>query len=197
MARTGLQLGLLWRSVNFNDLVFGDQIENGTTGSLENLDTDNVFKPIAAVGGALYHEFMWMGVAVHHFNQPVLSSSGQASRLTARLNAHFGMKLPVAYSSTAEVFFLPALLYQRQGQADQLDTGATLRYNQVAFGVNYRGLPVIKNTNGLAQQSVGFALGIHLNDWRIGYSYDWGVSSEIEAVGDSHEITLVFDPPAK
>ncbi len=197
MARGGFQFGMLWRNLNYNKLIFGDQIENGTSSSKENLNQGSIFRPTIGSGLALFNEFFWMGIAVHQMNEPVLSQVGSASVLPARINIHMGGNIPLNYHPSHLLNLLPAILYQRQGEFDQLDLGTSMRYNAVSFGAFYRGMSFVKSSNGIAHKSIGLLFGVNLNDWRFGYAFDFPLGAKEENLGGSHEISLLFHPPAK
>ncbi|MFD2523802.1 PorP/SprF family type IX secretion system membrane protein [Emticicia soli] len=214
--RLGAQGTFSSKSINYLGLTFGDQYDDG---GLTGNPTNDPFGPILDQripninfvdfsGGALYYNSKsWLGVAVHHINQPKFSFSTTTASIDSYIPMKFsvsgGLKIPLdnPYSNAAnaerEFSVSPAFLYKRQGKFDQLDLGFYATYSPITLGLWYRGIPIkkrdITRTN---HDALIFLVGVRQDNVSIGYSYDITVSSLGMSTGGSHEISIAyqFDP---
>lgn len=214
--RLGTQATYSNKSLGYLGLTFGDQYTNqGFTGkpSEDILAKANSINPINYTdfsgGGLFYNSKMWLGVSIHHINQPVISFLNDnviatipnytTSIVPRKLSISGGLKIPLAnpYSGAAnadkEFSVSPAFLYKRQGQFDQLDLGFYATYSSLTAGLWYRGIPIKKkNITRTNHDAVVFLLGYRQDSFSIGYSYDITVSSLGFATGGSHEISIAY-----
>jgi len=216
--RSGTQLSLTNRSIDFGDLRFFDMI-NPVTGSfdqttMENLSSirNNVFYPDMSFGGLLYSANAWLGVAASHVIRPNQSLSGGEDFLPTKFSAHAGWKfffnsgtMGMGYETKSqERSIAPAIQYRKQGQYDQMDAGLYLTLEPLVIGTWYRGVP-FKKVNGFVNNeslvvSVGLVKknGKNMNDvLNIGYSYDYTISKLGPQSGGSHEVSLVYSWPIR
>lgn len=199
--RPALQFGFNNRNINFSDLTFGDQlIRNNDPITLE----ENVFEPITffdiAAGGLLYNPNYWIGVSIHHLNEPNESLYPEnVSLLPRKLSAHGGVRIKAGRSklyrrSGKEV--LLAFNYRQQGEFSQLDLGAYIELEPIVVGVWYRGLPGLKS-NGygyLNHDAIALMVGYGSPRFRVGYSYDITISQlSLGASAGAHEISFIYE----
>ncbi|MFT6871556.1 MAG: type IX secretion system PorP/SprF family membrane protein [Roseivirga sp.] len=204
--RTGMQMSYFNKNLNFEDLIFGNQID---------IDNGQVIGPSgepfdrgarvdflsASAGTLLYTADAWVGFSVHHINQPNQSFIGQDSRLDRKYSLHAGYKLNFAkgqrlrtvsyqFQERSATF---AVNYKSQGGFRQLDVGAQLYFQPLLLGVWYRGIP-IESVNKVAKnESVIGLFGLELNkDLSFGYSYDFTVSQLASVTGGAHEFSLTL-----
>lgn len=203
--RAGLQFGFNRNSINYNDLIFGSQInaDNGVTGAAsgENLfgkQNKSMFDFSSGVLG--YTDKYWIGLSAHHLNQPDLSfEDGDEAPLPLKVSIHGGAKLQVVqgeYTNDKRVIKVsPAFMYKAQGKFDQLDLGFYVNYNPVVLGLWYRGIPVLKQyEKGYANNdAISAVIGFHQDYLTIGYSYDFTISRLGPATGGSHEISIGYE----
>lgn len=205
VVRAGLQGTYLRPSINYDDLVFGSQLDpdQGYTGasSGENLrGADQVHLFDFSSGLLAYNEIFWFGTSLHHMNRPDLSFDQQStSLLPVKFSVHGGAKIPIVRNKytnyQSEVTMSPAFNYRSQGKFDQLDLGLYLNYDPVVLGVWYRGIPVFKQYDvGYSNHdAVTFLVGFHQDFLTIGYSYDLTVSQLGPSTGGSHEISVGYE----
>ncbi|MFT4683211.1 MAG: type IX secretion system PorP/SprF family membrane protein [Flavobacteriales bacterium] len=199
--RPALQFTYSNRNINFNDLVFGDQlIRNNDPTSVE----ENVFQPInffdMSSGGLFYSPKFWFGAALHHINQPNESLyPDRIGLLPRKVSMHGGYRFKSGsgghYRKSGNEIVV-AFNYKKQGEFSQLDLGAYWEIDPLVLGVWYRGLPVFKsNDYGYANQdAVAILAGIGTNKFRFAYSYDITVSQlSVGASGGAHEISIVYE----
>lgn len=205
--RTGMQLSYFQKNVNFEDLVFGNQIDiaNGQVigPSGEVFDRGLTVNYLSAsAGGLLYTNNFWLGGAMHHINEPNQSFLGNdESRLSRKFSMHAGYKVrltdgrrlrTVKYQfQERSVTF--AVNYKRQGGFNQLDAGMQLYFQPLVIGGWYRGIPIQSVNKVIKNESVIALIGLELNqDLSFGYSYDFTVSRLAGATGGAHEFSLTL-----
>ncbi|UXX77908.1 type IX secretion system membrane protein PorP/SprF [Reichenbachiella carrageenanivorans] len=202
--RPAFQLSYTSRNVNFNKLVFGDQIDNnGPTGnpSAEQFNTDwkvNYFD--IALGGVVYSARSWIGVSMHHIREPNQSFLGEDSPLPQKLSIHGGYMIPLKSgfnrgqtASGAKRSLSPTFNYRAQGEFNQLDLGLYFTWEPVIFGMWYRGIPLKSPEGGGANnESLIFMFGVTQKKFTIGYSFDYTLSNLGIQSGGAHEISLTY-----
>ena len=139
-----------------------------------------------------FSENFFFGIAVHHLTQPEESlvfsptNSSSSSFLPRRYSAHLGLEIPVK-SQTQSMFaskketISPSILFNKQGDAQELNVGIYYRNGNLVGGVWYRN-----------NDSFIVTFGIQTESLRIGYSYDLTTSNLSVVSGGSHEVSLAF-----
>ncbi len=198
----GLYFGYGRKSVNFDKLIFGDQLQfdedgNAPTQDLsvtQNLQPESHFD--FGAGFVLYNQRFWAGVSAYHLNQPNQSLLGQESELPMKISIHSGIRIPLYHGpfkrdKTSSI--APSFVYKKQGKFDQLDIGLHFLYEPVMIGVWYRGIPIQQNAlDNISQDAVALILGMQFQQFDIGYSYDFTVSELGSLAGGAHEISLMY-----
>lgn len=205
--RTGVQLSYFNKDVNFEDLVFGNQIDivNGQVigPSGETFEKGaRVNFVSASAGGLIYTNSSWLGVSLHHINQPNQSFIGEESRLMRKYSIHTGFKLnfkrgrrlrTVAYQFQERSATF-ALNYKKQGPFNQLDAGVQFYLQPFVIGGWYRGIPIQSVDRVIKNESIIALVGLELNSQlSFGYSYDFTVSKLVGSTGGAHEFSLTFE----
>ena len=205
--RSGIQLSYFSKDLNFEKLVFGNQIDidNGQVigPSGETFDRGEKVDFISAsAGGLFYTNVLWIGAAVHHINEPNQSFLGGESRLAKKFSLHAGYKLnlgdgrrlrTVSYQfQERSVTF--AVNYKKQAGFNQLDAGMQFYFQPLVIGGWYRGIPVQTVDKVVKNESIIALLGLEItSDMSIGYSYDFTVSSLAGSAGGAHEFSLTLN----
>lgn len=196
--RPALQFSYVDHAVDWSRLVFGDQLARG--GGVESYEgfTRRSIKYTDISTGLLYFTpRFWLGLGLHHLNRPNQSLTLRESEVPQRLSVHggyrFRMITPVIRKHATSI--IAAFNYRSQGRYDQLDLGAYLERDPVFAGLWYRGLPLLKAyAPGVANNdAVAAVIGLKVNDWRFGYSYDLTISRLAASTGGAHEITMVYE----
>ncbi len=204
--RSGFQLSYFQKNVNFDELVFGNQIDidNGQVigPSGEVLDRGLTVNFLSAsAGGILYTSNFWLGAAVHHINQPNQSLVDAESKLSRKYSIHSGYKLFLKKGRrlrTVEYQFQErsatfAVNYKSQGGFNQLDVGLQLYFQPLVLGAWYRGIPVQSVNRIIKNESIIFLTGLELSkDLAFGYSYDYTVSQLAGSTGGAHEFSITY-----
>ena len=198
---SGLNFGYAVRSIDFNKLIFADQLQFDNTGSVPSSDPS-----LTNAGNARYFDFkagvlaynrnFWFGFSAQHINEPNRSLVNQYAYVPMKVNVHGGVRIPLysgAFKRDRIPVLSPSFVYKRQGNFEQLDLGAYLLYNPIVFGLYYRGIPVTKNAdNSPSQDAAVLILGFQFDQLEIVYSYDFTVSRLGSASGGAHEVALKY-----
>ncbi|MBT9392906.1 PorP/SprF family type IX secretion system membrane protein [Hymenobacter sp. NST-14] len=192
----GASLSYGRQRVSYGNLVFGDQLsDDGVVQnfSLEVADFQPVHYVTAGVGGLLYTEQFWLGVAGQHLNQPNLGFVTQ-TRLPLRLNLQTGYKLYfVRVNNTREqreVSLMPVAGYTRQGGSQRAEAGLYFTATPLTLGAVYRGVPLPGAPR--PQQVLTAIAGVSVGSFRLGYSYDISLSQFSADLGGAHELSLTL-----
>ena len=202
--RPGLQLG--WSSrglLNWQDLVFGDQINRGVTDggagtSLEGLSNFQLVRNYfdVAAGGVLYGKKFWLGVSSRHLNSPSESlTDATTAPVPIWFSAHGGVRIPIDGGPTGvDQDVLIAGGYRSQGQFDQMDFGISIDSPFLTYGVSYRQILMKTAPDGAPNHdAISLILGLTEDNFRIGYSYDITISTLGWGITDgAHELTLSY-----
>ena len=198
---SGLSFGYAFRSIDYNRLIFGDQLQfdskaqNPTDDpALFNLGMSHYFDFNA--GMLAYNKSFWVGFAFSHLNQPNRSLLNQEVPLPVKTSIHGGVRIPLyrgPMKKDQQAVLSPSFVYKRQGQFDQLDVGVHFLYNPIIVGLWYRGIPIQQEANhNLSQDAVVVILGFQLPRFEVMYSYDFTVSELGPISGGTHEVSLKY-----
>lgn len=198
---SGLNFGYAVRSIDFNRLIFGDQLQFDNSGltpssdpSLYNLGAAHYFDFKA--GALAYNKNFWLGFSAQHLNEPNRSLINQYAFVPMKISIHGGVRIPLyngAFKLDRIPVLSPSFVYKRQANFEQLDVGAYLLYDPIVFGLWYRGIPVSKNAdNSPSQDAAVIILGFQFSRLEVVYSYDFTVSKLGPASGGAHELALKY-----
>lgn len=197
-ARFGVQPGITMQSINFNNLLFGDQIARG--GSVPTVETPTLTRTFfdAAAGVILYTRKYWGGFSAYHLNRPNQSLREESEGpLPIKYSFHGGAKYLVNTEEKEESkrrYASPAINYRHQNKFDQLDMGLYLTQNVLTIGLWYRGIPFIKSyAPGYANNdAISIIIGVRNDRFNCGYSYDVTISRLASLSRGAHEITISY-----
>ena len=197
VANFALEAGLMQRAVKWDELIFASRIDPNTGNLLpaalppDNFQ-NNITFPDFATGFIIgYDEKYFIGGAVHHLNQPNAGFISEENNiLQMKFTVHAGANLTNQSGgyrgySNSSVIISPNILYQQQGDFKQLNVGTYFSIEPFVAGIWYR--HAFENPDAII-----ISLGLHHNNLRFGYSYDYGVSALTNATGGAHEISLAW-----
>lgn len=197
--RVGVQPGLGIRSINFNDLLFGDQIARGGS-SVPTVETAQQSKTFFDIGAGVmaYTRAAWAGAAFYHLNKPNESLIGDPDGiLPIKYTVHGGYKFMLNDDEKDEFSrrsVSTAFNYRGQKEFDQLDIG--FYYTQYVFNLGfwYRGIPGLKayKPGYSNNDAVAFIVGVRTDRLNIGYSYDYTISKLTNMSQGAHEIAVSY-----
>jgi type IX secretion system PorP/SprF family membrane protein len=144
----GVQAGLTNRTINWNKLVFGDQIDMrlgylpGSISSAEVPDMSNKFFFDAAAGVNIVYKSFLFGASVYHLNKPNESFSGADALLPIRTTLNTSYRIPLSnrssYNRDEGAYLIPSVVYYQQAKFRSVSLGAQLKYRTVNTGIWYR-----------------------------------------------------------
>ena len=196
--RFGVQPGFGLKSINFNALLFGDQIARG--GNVATLETPTQSKTYFDIGaGALfYSRKYWIGASAYHLTRPDVALLGNGDGiLPIKYSLHGGAKYvfnPKERNLYEQRSVSPAFNYRGQKEFDQFDIGFYFTQYIVNLGIWYRGIPIIKayKTGYSNNDAVAIIVGLKTDRLNIGYSYDITISKLNNLAQGAHEVTLAY-----
>ncbi len=198
--RPGLQAYYYMKGIDYNSLMFGDQIlrdggsgNGGMSVEMSRLLTAEPTRHADFTTSSLvYSDRMWFGFTLDHLMSfsRVLTEKGQY--LPIRLSAYGGGKYNISgrtlkrYEENITAAF--NLLFQDKYR--YLDLGAYYTKEPLVFGLWYRGVPVFPGNPNLG--AITLLFGVRINAIQAGYSYDFTTSSLITQTGGAHEVSFIY-----
>ena len=196
--RGAVQPGIGIVSINYNKLIFGDQIaRGGNVPSVENPTQTKIFFDIGA-GAIIYTEKYWLGTSFFHLNKPNQSLIGNEDGvLPLKYTIHGGAKFPINKDEKEEIkkkSISTVFHYRGQKEFDQFDLGVYYTRYVFSLGIWYRGIPGFKAyKKGYSNNdAVAIITGIQAKRMSIGYSYDFTISKLASLTNGAHEVTLSY-----
>ena len=193
----GLTAGYGSQKYDFDNLIFGDQLSNNgafNPVTAEQLGTETARYFTVSTGTVFYTDQFWLSLAGFHLNQPD-AGFGTVAKLPARIALNTGYKFFVSGSyqkgKLEEFSFTPTITYMQQGGSKKLDLGLYTTYTPFTFGLIYRGINTGSDFG--YDKSLVTIFGVTLEQFKVGYSYDIGLSGLSSRSGGSHEVSLTFD----
>jgi len=197
----GVQGGFFRKNLNWDRLVFADQI-NPSTG-------DVVFPPSEpqpsqtwvdgidfASGFLFFGKRFYGGMAVHHLNSPE-KGFDTSYKWPRKYTAHLGLHLPLKHSGFGhnqkeKMFVSPNVVYQQQGEQKRINYGLYVGFSQVVAGVWLRQdfrLP----ERLVFPETLVFLVGFEHENYKLGYSYDFSLSGYSGIFHGAHEVSVSFN----
>ncbi|MGM0565802.1 MAG: PorP/SprF family type IX secretion system membrane protein [Bacteroidota bacterium] len=189
----GLQGSYLQNSLNWDNLIFADQINmDGTFSSTNETPPENNSISMIDFSGGLTFDWdgrYYGGLAVHHMNEPSNSFyDAENNVLPMKISVHGGAAFTIepAIHKKKTKTISPNLLYQQQGEFHQLNAGLYVHIEPLIFGTWYR-------HNFENPDAAIVLVGLQHNDLKFGYSYDYSLSELGSYSGGAHEVSLTWN----
>ncbi len=177
------EVGWKYRTLNTSELTFGDMIDPryGFVYSPENVNMNTERHLIDFSSGLV---FSWKGLiagfAAHHLAQPDEGFSG-ISKLPARLTAHINYQ----FNISERIKISPAFVFQKQQDFLSMLPSLAFEVYGARIGAAFR-------TSHTNPDAVIFMIGYSGQGVKVGYSYDYTVSTLTNNTGGSHEVSLAY-----
>lgn len=201
----GAHAGFGQYQLNYGNLTFPDQFNaNGFTGAMtpDNLANFSAkMYPDLGAGMLIYSRNLWLGVAMHHLNQPArfAFNGSEAGTLPMHVSFHTGYRILLNDNPRSQIRAVedhsisPVMQFRSQGTFSQMDLGCYYTREPLTMGLWYRGLPVRSGADGAPNQdAISAVIGLKFFGFRVGYSYDYPMSRAGYAWGGSHELSLGY-----
>lgn len=200
--KMGAEMGIFNSNVDFNRLVFPDQL-NPLTGAVDELgnpnptgevlpDNANTTYADISVGFLAYTDQYYGGLTIKHLNTPddsfLQTNDNTNEGLPMRLSIHGGasFEFETPGRKTPDFFFSPNIVYMQQGEFAQVNVSAIGGYGVMRAGMAYR--HTFTNQDAL----IGI-VGVGWDIYSLGYSYDFTLSELGADTGGTHEISLILN----
>jgi len=184
----GVKMGIIQKNINYDNLTFQDQFNqlNGYDGqTIENLPPNNFGFFDMSVGLNyninLEKTNYYLGVAAHHVTNPRTSfffrlrnvnpSIDISQKLASRYVLHLSMDKQLNYKWSVQ----PRIVYQLQGEDNQLDLGTNIEYtfqSQRTGLIAGIWLTMIDDLDSLHPENITPLIGIRQGMFIFGFSYD-------------------------
>jgi type IX secretion system PorP/SprF family membrane protein len=184
----GLQAGVTNRTVNWGNLVFGDQIDPqlgiipGSTTSAELPQFNNKYYFDSGAGLNLVVGDLMVGTALQHINQPNESFTGSPATLPMRGTAHISYRWDLNAQDDMDddekSYVIPSVVFYKQSTAQSLSAGMQYKHKGVNVGLWYRDSGGI---DGPSSVVLSFIFDIFINKdsgekVRLGVDHDMSLS---------------------
>jgi type IX secretion system PorP/SprF family membrane protein len=205
VVKFGVQAGVIQSSVDWDRLVFPDQLDEvygqtdgaGNTLISEEMRPESLNRTIPDISaGILYYSPRFhAGFSVKHLNSPdddlLLINNNLQAGLPLRFTVHGGWEVILEQGNNRRppTFISPNVMFAKQGDFGQINGGVYAGVRQFFGGLWYR--HTFSNPDAIIAL-VGYKVGV----MRIGYSFDLTISELANApggTGGTHEISLSFN----
>lgn len=183
--RAGFQAGYYQKKIDWNNLVFGDQISdrNGFIYKTAETPIQNSRGVADFSAGILaFSDKFYGGFTAHHLTQPYEGFTNAAkSRLPRKYTGHVGAVIPLNPFSTDDWTLSPNVIYQQQANFQQLNLGLYVSKGPMVGGLWYRN-----------RDAIIALVGFKMDKFKIGYTYDVTISKLSNASAGSHELSMIL-----
>ncbi|HPT13652.1 MAG TPA: type IX secretion system membrane protein PorP/SprF [Bacteroidales bacterium] len=193
-----LEAGYLQYSLNWDKLVFEDQIVPGTG---EIIPTTEQMPPNLSIGTidfstgflAGYDQKIYIGAAMHHITMPDMAFyTDNLNRLDIRFTVHAGALFDLEEgfqgNNIENLSVSPNIVYIQQGDFRQINGGMYVNLYPFVAGAWYR--HTIDNPDAAI-----LLIGFQQEKFKVGYSFDFTVSRLSMKSGGAHEISFAWQFP--
>ncbi len=182
------------RSIDYSNIVLGDQLSSGgQSSSISNLKGNASKRSFDfSASSLLVGPNVWVGFALDHLLRPDRSLLGLENRLPVKFSVHGGYRFVIQgyYLRPVDESVTAAFNYKQQGIFHQFDLGLYWYKRPIMVGVWYRGIPIAKNSG---TDALAFLIGLKVPKFNIAYSYDLTLSNFGVDSGGAHEISLTYE----
>jgi type IX secretion system PorP/SprF family membrane protein len=190
--RPGAHFYFVRTSLDFASLTFYDEVLSGTEGTSVTPTTESNLDMDFALSTLIYNKHVWGGITIDHLLGANQSLYGGVLEAPMKIAVFGGLKYltkeRLIRKFEESVTF--SFLYTAQGGYNQLNLGAYYYKYPLMFGLWYRGLPVLTTYHN--SDALAFMAGYKIDNFTIGYSYDYTVSKLVNYSGGAHEISLTY-----
>ncbi|MDL2308317.1 PorP/SprF family type IX secretion system membrane protein [Bacteroidales bacterium OttesenSCG-928-B11] len=195
--RFALQAGYQQKALDWDALIWGDMIDAryGIVYPTNEVRPDNLTSHNfdCAAGFIGYTEYLYFGMAAHHFTMPYESFVTQTNRLPIRWTGHVGAYIDLKRKSKKEHSFgdisiSPNVIYQHQRTFHYLNSGFYLNFYPFNVGVWVRNSFVKHDP----VDAVVVMFGVEWDIFKVAYSYDITVGKNSALTGGAHEVSVNF-----
>ncbi|MEQ8244687.1 PorP/SprF family type IX secretion system membrane protein [Fulvivirga sp.] len=181
----GVQVGVYQKKLDWGSLTFEDQIDqrNGVvTNTQERFGNNNITQADVNVGVSYSSQLIFGGVKISHINKPRENFAIESeTTIPLKTTIHFGALLPVVNFRREDHYLSPNIIYEQQGSFSYLHLGLYYGSDIWTVGMWYR-----------VDDAIVASLGMNVSKFRIGYSYDYGISQFKTMSDNAHELSIGY-----
>ena len=183
--KAGLEVKYFQKSLDWSKLTFNDMIDerSGFVYQTAELPRGGQANNVDFSAGLLgFSDRFYIGGSVHHLTEPNESLVVGNSPLPMRFTGHAGAVIPIdRRRRNSDAKLSPNILYQRQGEFQQINIGLYVSKGPLVGGAWYR-----------FDDSFIALVGVQTDVIKFGYSYDVTISQLTPSSGGSHELTMTI-----
>jgi len=194
----GIQAYYYNKSIDYNRLVFSDQISRDNISSVSiEMERLTTLKPVShldiTTSLLAYSDRIWAGFTIDHLLVINKSLKNEEGYLPLRLSIYGGGKYYISgrIRNKSEESVTGAFNFISQGPYKYIDLGAYYTRTPMQFGLWYRGIPVFSDNPNIGAITLQF--GYKINSITVGYSYDYTMSKLMTKTGGAHEISFAYE----
>jgi len=192
--RPGVHFLFMQTGLDFDKLLWNDQISpSGTTPTIEQPTLTSKADVDFSTSILAYSNQHWFGFTVDHLLKPKNSLYDNNTYVPLKVSLFGGTQIirrGRLLSPIDEVLSV-AFLFRNQDHINQLDLGVYWFKEPLMLGLWYRGIPLINNEK--RGDAVAVLAGYKIDNFSIGYSYDFTVSRLLASTGGAHEISMIYE----
>ncbi len=195
----GLKFYYGYKTLNFDKLIFGDELLRGASTSLQPVLPKHQSYFDFSYGALIYSVDHFFGISINNINRPNQSFMDENGKLPVRYSLHGAKTFYTdggggSGRKTDKPVILGVFQYQFQKNFDEVEIGAIYKAPRYFAGIYYRGLPLFKSyKKGYPNNdALCFLGGIHFKNFEVAYSYDCTISWQTYRTGGSNEISLNY-----
>lgn len=195
--RPGLMLNYNQRSIDFNKLVFNDQmhIDGNSPSSIESSSAEKIQFLDAGFSMMAFNRDYWFGLSIDNLFYTNESFIDGEAVTPVKYRFYGGRKIIIANAKRYNQESIDvAMNLKFQKQFAQLDIGAYWSKDPFIFGLWYRGIPLLKNyaSGYINNDALIILLGYKYKELTLAYSYDITVSRIFANTYGAHEVSVIF-----
>ena len=200
----GLQAGVAQQSVEFNNLLFGNQYDGTVLQSSlptgeGSLNAGTKLTPDFGAGVAGSFKIKkkyqtYVGIGINHISEPNVSFGTGGAVLYRKYSAFAGVDIPV----TKNIAITPRLIYLLQGKHNELNIGVTAKFKFGDNPYNDNGNAFFVGTTHRLGDAQVVLVGFEYGYFTMGLSYDVNFSklTQVSRFQGGPEICLVYKADA-
>jgi type IX secretion system PorP/SprF family membrane protein len=197
--RPGVNFKFHYLGLDIAKLIWGSQLRGtGIAPPIYPPPFENVADIDFATSALIYNDRIWGGFTLDHLLAPKISFYGDNNTtIPVKFNLFGGMQILTNTRLRQKMYeaLSVAINFQKQANYYQSDFGLYYLKYPLIFGVWYRGIPFMtsKDLSWQAGDAIIGLIGIKTEQLRIGYSYDFTISSLVNSTKGAHEVSLTFE----
>ena len=191
--RPGIHLFYTQTGLDFNRLIWNDELTSPIPNTIEPPTLESKGDIDFSTSVLTYTDRHWFGISLDHLLKAENSLYETDQHIPLKISVFGGTqvirrgRLLSPIDETLSLTFL----FKNHYQISQLDAGVYWYKNPLVLGVFYRGLPLINNER--RGDAIAFLTGYKIDNFSVGYSYDFTISRMLATTGGSHEISLTYE----